>query len=159
VQGQGNGEVDEPRRPGKLGYSMKIGVPRETMPGEHRVALVPASVPVLVKAGAEVVVETDAGKAAGYPDEAYLEKGAAVADRAGVCAADVVVQVRALGANLEAGITDLGLMRRGLTVIGVCDPLGEPAAAQQMASQGVNLFSLELMPRITRAQSMDVLSS
>lgn len=138
---------------------MKIGVPRETMPGEHRVALVPASVPTLVKAGAEVVIETDAGKAAGYPDEAYREKGATVADRAAVFAADIVVQVRALGANLEAGITDLGLMRRGQTIMGTCDPLGEPAAAQQMASQGVNLFSLELMPRITRAQSMDVLSS
>lgn len=138
---------------------MKIGVPRETMPGEHRVALVPASVPTLVKAGAEVVVETDAGKAAGYPDDAYREKGASVADRAAVFAADIVTQVRALGANLESGITDLGLMRRGQTVVGTCDPLGEPAAAQQMASQGVNLFSLELMPRITRAQSMDVLSS
>lgn len=138
---------------------MKIGVPRETFPGERRVALVPAGLAPLTKAGVEVVVEAGAGTAAGHTDDAYREKGATVADRAAVFAADIVVQVRALGANLEAGITDLGLMRRGLTVIGMCDPLGEPAAAQQMASQGVSLFSLELMPRITRAQSMDVLSS
>lgn len=138
---------------------MKIGLARETFPGEHRAALVPASIQPLLKAGLEIIVETGVGKAAGYLDEAYREKGATVADRAAVFAADVVVQVRALGANLEHGITDLGLMRRGQTIIGLCDPLGEPAAAQQMASQGVSLFSLELMPRITRAQSMDVLSS
>lgn len=138
---------------------MKIGVPRETFPGERRVALVPAALAPLMKAGAEIVVEAGAGATAGHSDDAYREKGATLADRAGVFAADVVVQVRALGANLQAGVADLGLMRRGQTIIGMCDPLGEPAAAQQMAAQGVSLFALELIPRITRAQSMDVLSS
>ena len=138
---------------------MKIGVPRETFPGERRVALTPASLAPLTKAGVEIVVAAGAGTAAGQSDDAYREKGATIVDRATVFAAEVVVQVRALGANLEAGITDLGLMHRGQIVIGMCDPLGEPAAAQQMAAQGVSLFSLELMPRITRAQSMDVLSS
>jgi NAD(P) transhydrogenase subunit alpha len=138
---------------------MKVGVARETFPGEHRAALVPASIPVLAKAGMEVVVEAGTGTAAGYTDDVYREKGATVADRAAVFACDIVLQVRALGANLEHGITDLSLMRRGQYVIGMCDPLGEPAAAKQMASQGVSLFALELIPRITRAQSMDVLSS
>src|SRR6187455_2566332 len=114
---------------------MKIGVPRETFPGERRVALVPASLTTLTKAGVEVVVETGAGTAAGHSDDAYRDKGATIADRATVFAAEVVVQVRALGANLERGITDLGLMHRGQTIIGMCDPLGEPAAAQQMAAQ------------------------
>jgi NAD(P) transhydrogenase subunit alpha len=138
---------------------MKVGVVHETFPGENRVALVPALLPQLAKAGLEVIVETAAGAAAGYPDAAYREKGAAVGDRAAVFAADIVVQVRALGANLAAGTPDLGLLRPGQIVIGTCDPLGEPAAAQQVAKTGASLLSLELMPRITRAQSMDVLSS
>jgi len=138
---------------------MKIGVPRETLAGENRVALIPASIPPLAKAGVSVVVEAGAGTAAGYLDQAYRDRGAEIGTREDAFAADVVVQVRTLGANLAAGAPDLGLMRRGQTVVGLCDPLGEPAAAQQMAAVGVALLSLELMPRITRAQSMDVLSS
>ncbi|MBL9084794.1 MAG: Re/Si-specific NAD(P)(+) transhydrogenase subunit alpha [Planctomycetales bacterium] len=140
---------------------MKVGVVQESFPGEQRVALVPASVPALVKAGLEVVVETGAGTAAGYPDAQFRDRGAAIAaTRAEVFqTADIVLQVRSLGANLEDGVIDLGLMRRGQTVIGLSDPLGQPKAAQQLAAQGVAHFALELIPRITRAQSMDVLSS
>jgi NAD(P) transhydrogenase subunit alpha len=138
---------------------MKIGVPRETFPGERRVALVPASIAPLIKSGVEVVIETGAGTAAGHTDDAYREKGAAIADRAAVFAADIVAQVRSFGANRTAGAADLQLMRSGQVVMGMCDPLGEPAAAQQIAAKGVSLFALELIPRITRAQSMDVLSS
>ena len=140
---------------------MKVGVVQESFPGEHRVALVPTALAQLTKAGLEIVVEQGAGTAAGYPDAAYRERGAvlAVSRQEVFQAADTVVQVRSLGANLENGITDLGLLRRGQTLIGMSDPLGEPKAAQQLAALGVAHFALELIPRITRAQSMDVLSS
>ncbi len=139
---------------------MIVAVPRETCPNERRVALVPASVPALVKAGLEVLIETGAGQAAGHTDEQYVEKGAKIASsRADVFAADVLFQVRAAGANPEAGRADLSLYRQGQVVIGMCDPLGAPQLAAEVGAKGVSLFSLELLPRITRAQSMDVLSS
>ena len=139
---------------------MLVAVARESLPGENRVALVPASVPALAKAGLEVIVESSAGQAAGYPDEAYAESGAkVVAGRDDALAADVVLQVRAAGANPEAGRADLERFRQGQVVIGMCDPLAAPQAAQEVAARGVTLFALEMLPRITRAQSMDVLSS
>jgi H+-translocating NAD(P) transhydrogenase subunit alpha len=139
---------------------MIIAVPRESCPGERRVALVPGALPPLVKAGMEVLVEAGAGQAAGYPDEYYTAKGAKIAaGRPDVFAADVLLQVRAAGANADAGRTDLERYRRGQVVIGLCDPLGSPQPAADVAATGVSLFSLELLPRITRAQSMDVLSS
>jgi H+-translocating NAD(P) transhydrogenase subunit alpha len=139
---------------------MIVAVPRENHPGERRVALVPASVPPLVKAGMEILVETGAGQAAGYLDQQYVDKGAKIAaTRSEVFAADVLLQVRAAGANPKAGAADLPNYRTGQVVIGLCDPLGEPKEAAQVAAKGVTLFSLELLPRITRAQSMDVLSS
>jgi NAD(P) transhydrogenase subunit alpha len=140
---------------------MIAGVVKESLPGEHRVALVPAALPPLVKAGWEVVIEPGAGLEAGFPDAAYAEKGARIAaDRAEVFAtADAVLQVRALGANLELGVTDLELVRPGQILIGFCDPLTAPAAAQQIAARGGVLFAMELVPRITRAQCMDALSS
>jgi NAD(P) transhydrogenase subunit alpha len=140
---------------------MKVGVVQETFPGEHRVALVPGLVPGLIKAKFEVVVQAGAGLAAGFTDQEYVAKGATlVAQREEVFAtADIVLQVRSLGSNLEAGITDLGLIREGQTLIGFCDPLTEPGAAQQVAARGAVQFSMELIPRITRAQSMDALSS
>ncbi len=157
---------------------MIIAVPRENHPGERRVALVPASVPVLVKAGLDVLVETGAGLAAGYPDQQYVDKGAKIAaTRAEVFAAEILLQVRAAGANLQAGgegdspvfagaktgtvpqVADLANYRPGQVVIGLCDPLSSPQAAAEVAAKGVTLFALELLPRITRAQSMDVLSS
>jgi NAD(P) transhydrogenase subunit alpha len=114
----------------------------------------------LVKAGMEIVVEAGAGEAAGYPDRQYVDKGAKIAaSRAEVYAADVLLQVRAAGANPKTCQADLANYRKGQVVIGLCDPLACPKEAADVAAKGVTLFSLELLPRITRAQSMDVLSS
>jgi NAD(P) transhydrogenase subunit alpha len=123
------------------------------------VALIPASIAPLLKLGVEIVIESGAGVAAGFLDAHYTEKGARIGDRNEVFAADVVLQVRSLGANKEAGQADLKSFRSGQTVIGMCDPLGEPKCIEQLAGTGVSLFALEMLPRITRAQSMDVLSS
>jgi NAD(P) transhydrogenase subunit alpha len=140
---------------------MIVGVVKETFPGEARVALVPVGVQQLTRAELEVLVEPGAGMAAGYDDAAYTEKGATLAtDRADVWKrADVILQVRALGANPEEGKADLEQMRSGQVVIGICEPLTEHEAAQAVAATGATLFSMEMMPRITRAQSMDILSS
>ncbi len=139
---------------------MIVGVLKESFPGERRVALVPAALPSLAKAGVDVVVQQGAGSLAGYPDDQYAAKGAQMAqDRKDVFAADVLLSVRAAGANPEAGVADLERLRPGQVVIGMADPLGEPGAARPVADTGVTLFALELMPRITRAQSMDVLSA
>jgi len=139
---------------------MIVAVTAETFPGEKRVALIPASVPSLLKAGLEVVVQGSAGRAAGFTDQQYLDAGAKiVSDRAELFSADVILQVRAAGGNPEAGRADLEHFRSGQLVVGMCDPLGSPQAAGELAKRGAMLFSLELLPRITRAQSMDVLSS
>ncbi len=138
---------------------MIIGVVRERYPGERRVALVPAAVPALTKAGFEVVIESGAGQGAGYPDAQYREKGVrVVAAREEALAADILLRVRAAGAD-ELPPADLGALKPGQVVIGMCDPLGRPEAIASWAARGVTLFALELLPRITRAQSMDVLSS
>jgi proton-translocating NAD(P)+ transhydrogenase subunit alpha len=138
-----------------------IGVPKESYPGERRVALVPLVVPNLLKAGLEVVIETSAGVEAGYPDALYVEKGAKILpDRAALFAkADIVVQVLCYGSNDVTGKADLPLMRRGQILIGFLRPLGSDEVIQQIAQTGVTSFSVELMPRTTRAQSMDTLSS
>src|SRR2546422_1554239 len=140
---------------------MIVGVPRETFPGERRVALVPAAIPNLTKAGLEVVVEAGAGAGAGYPDADFTAKGAKiVADRAEVFrAADIVVQVLCYGSNDKTGKADVPLYRRGQVLVGFLRPLGSIETIQEIASKGVTSFSVELMPRTTRAQSMDVLSS
>ncbi len=131
---------------------MKVGVPRETARGENRVALVPAVIPSLTAKGAEVLVESGAGTAAGFTDAAYTGKGAQIVQRTQLFAeADVIVQVR-------AG-QDLAGLRAGQAVIAFLDPLGSPKAMQELAATGATAFSIELMPRITRAQSMDALSS
>jgi NAD(P) transhydrogenase subunit alpha len=140
---------------------MIVGVPRESFPGERRVALVPAVIPNLAKASLEVVVEAGAGAAAGYPDADYAAKGAKiVADRAEVFrAADIVVQILCYGSNDKTGKADVPLFRSGQVLIGFLRPLGSIETIQEIASKGVISFSVELMPRTTRAQSMDVLSS
>ncbi|MEW6324500.1 MAG: Re/Si-specific NAD(P)(+) transhydrogenase subunit alpha [Nitrospirota bacterium] len=140
---------------------MIVGVPKETFPQERRVALIPAAVPALAKAKLDVLVEAGAGLSAGFPDAAYQEKGARIAaQRAEVFAsADVILQVRGAGANPDAGRADLALLRRSQAAIGFFDPLGSPTTVQQAAERGAMLLSMELMPRITRAQSMDALSS
>jgi len=140
---------------------MIVGVPRESFPGERRVALVPAVIPNLTKAGLEIVVEAGAGFAAGYPDAEYVAKGARiVASRASVFSeADIVVQVLCYGSNDKTGKADVSLFRRDQLLIGFLRPLGSIESIQEIASKGVISFSVELMPRTTRAQSMDVLSS
>lgn len=124
-------------------------------------ALVPAVIPNLAKAGMEVVVEAGAGAEAGYPDASYTEKGGKIlATRAEVFrAADIIVQVLCYGSNDKTGKDDLPLFRRDQALIGFLRPLGDAATVQGIASAGVTSFSVELMPRTTRAQSMDVLSS
>jgi NAD(P) transhydrogenase subunit alpha len=138
---------------------MNVGVVKESAPGERRVAVIPASIAQLKKLGCDVLVESQAGLAAGYPDQAYIDKGAQVVDRATALRADVVVGVRWAGANPQHGEQDLGAFQPGQVVIGTCDPLGQAPTIARFAATGVRLFGLELMPRITRAQSMDVLSS
>lgn len=139
---------------------MIVGIAKESFPEERRVALVPASVPPLAAAGLEVIVERGAGDEAGYPDDQYAEKGARVVERAELfSAADVVVQVRGPGDNIMYGDEEIEAARPGQVLIGLQNPLGNPDAVKAMAERGVTAFSLELVPRITRAQSMDVLSS
>ena len=140
---------------------MRIGIPKETFPGERRVAVVPAALAGLVKAGVEVFVQAGAGESAGFPDSEYEARGAKIqAERAGVFwQNEAILQVRTAGANPSAGETDLEFIRPGLAVLGLADPLTAGERITALAGRGATLFALELMPRITRAQSMDVLSS
>lgn len=140
---------------------MIIGVPKETFPGEKRVALIPAIIPSLQKGGMEVHLESGAGAESGYPDAAYSEKGGTVvASRRELFEqARIVVQVRTLGANPEHGRADLPMMQRDQVIVGIAEALSNPQAIGELRTQHVRAFAMELMPRITRAQSMDVLSS
>jgi len=132
---------------------LSIGVLKETLPGERRVAITPKVIDVLTKAGAEVLIETGAGLDSGFPDKDYTAKGAKIASSAAAVAdaAQILLTVRVP--------EPAGLVKKGQIVIGLADPLSDPQLAAQYAQAGATLFSLELVPRITRAQSMDVLSS
>jgi NAD(P) transhydrogenase subunit alpha len=138
-----------------------IGVVTESFPGERRVALVPSVLSVLNKTGTDVLLEPGAGAAAGFPDSEYSGKGVRIAaSRAEVFAsAQVIASVRALGANPDCGRADLPLLRSGQVLIGFGEPLTAGEAASALAQRGVAFLAMELMPRITRAQSMDALSS
>ena len=140
---------------------MIIGVPKEIYLGERRVALVPMVVPILTKAGCEVVIEAGAGEEAGYPDSHYVQKGAKIIpERAAVFeSADIIVQVLCYGSNDITGKADLPLLRRDQVLIGFLRPLGSMEVIQEIANTGVTSFAVELVPRTTRAQSMDALSS
>ncbi len=140
---------------------MIVGVPREVYPRERRVALVPAVIPNLKKAGLEIVVEARAGVLAGYPDAEYVEKGARLIEsRADLLrTADIIAQFLCHGANDKTGDIDLPLMKKGQVMVGFLRPLGTVKTLQEIAERGVTAFSVELMPRTTRAQSMDALSS
>ncbi len=140
---------------------MIVSVPRESYPGERRVALVPAVLANLAKAGIQVTIEAGAGAAAGHPDAEYSEKGAKiVGSRAEVfAAAEIVVQVLCHGSNDRTGKADLQLLRRGQILVGFLRPLGALETLKEVAATGVTSFAVELMPRTTRAQSMDALSS
>jgi NAD(P) transhydrogenase subunit alpha len=140
---------------------LTVGVIKETFPGEKRVAVVPDNIPQLIKSGLKVIVESGAGYDAGFTDDLYKEKGAEiVANRKSVFAgSDIITQVRGLGANPEKGKDDLELFDKKHTVISFFEPLTAKNEVQAMADKGVKSFAIELMPRITRAQSMDALSS
>ena len=140
---------------------MIVGVPAETYSGERRVALIPAMVPALARAGLETLVEPGAGAQAGYPDSAFEEQGARLApDRTALfSSADVLVYVHGPDTGSAAGRADLELLRGAQVVIGLLDPLGAPEAARALAEKGITAFALELVPRISRAQPMDALSS
>jgi H+-translocating NAD(P) transhydrogenase subunit alpha len=138
-----------------------IGVPKESYPGERRVALVPAVVPTLTKAGFEVQIQSGAGIEAGYVDALYVDKGAKIVpDRPAVfAAADIVAQVLCYGSNDITGKQDVALFRRDQILVGFLRPFGSVDVVQEIAGVGVTSFSVELMPRTTRAQSMDALSA
>ncbi|HEX3057461.1 MAG TPA: Re/Si-specific NAD(P)(+) transhydrogenase subunit alpha [Gaiellaceae bacterium] len=129
---------------------MRVGVARETAPGERRVALVPETAGKLAAAGFDVVVEASAGDAASFPDASYTDAGVALGD---AWAADVLVKVR------RPDEQETGRLRDGQLLIGFLDPLGDPAGVDRIAARGVTAFAMESIPRITRAQSMDALSS
>ena len=140
--------------------ALTIGVPRETFPGERRVAITPRATETLGKLGAGVIIEESAGVDAGFPDQLYVARSARVGSRADVFQqADIIVQVRSLGANPVQGRADLPLLRDGQIVIGFGEPLTAAEEMAELARAGVSFFAMELMPRITRAQSMDALSS
>ena len=126
---------------------MRVGVVRETAPGERRVALVPETAGKLAAAGFDIVVEAGAGDAASFPDAAYADAGANLGSP---WEADMVVAVRRPDANH---------LRDGQLLIGFLDPLADPAGVESLASRGVTAFAMESVPRITRAQAMDALSS
>jgi len=138
-----------------------IGITKELVAGERRVSMCPENVRPFVEAGIEVWVEENAGLAAGFMDSDYKAVGAEIAaDRAALFAgADIVLQVQSFGSNTQNSQQDLPLLRPQQLVIGMMDPLAAPQAAQQVADTGATAVALELVPRISRAQSMDVLSS
>lgn len=140
---------------------MRVGVTREMEPGEKRVALAPSSLAILLKGKHAVLVEPGAGEESGYSDQEYRDAGAEIAaGREEVfSSSDVVAQVRSLGSASATWQQDMRRLRPGQWVVGCMDPLGEPAAFRTAAESGAATFALELLPRITRAQSMDVLSS
>jgi len=140
---------------------LAVAVPKETFPGERRVALVPDAITSLTKSGLVVRVESGAGIAAGISDNAFATKGAEiVSSRANLFAqSDIILQVRAYGANPETGKDDMNLLKANQTVIGFFEPLTQLKQVREIAAKKVATFSMELMPRITRAQSMDALSS
>jgi len=131
---------------------MRIGVPQETTPGERRVALVPDLIAKLAKSGLEVVVQSGAGEAAGYPDSAYAEKGARLEPDA-IASADVVLKVQ------PPGTAEIEKLKSGAILISFLQPYDNLAGIQALAARNITAFSMELMPRITRAQPMDALSA
>jgi NAD(P) transhydrogenase subunit alpha len=140
---------------------MKLAVPRETTPGEKRVALIPEVVARLVKDGHSVAVERSAGELAGFPDDAFRSAGATIVDgpAALYSDADAVIKVQRPRRDAAAGLDEVALLRAGSTLIALLSPRSEPELLRDLAVRGVTAIALELVPRITRAQMMDVLSS
>ena len=140
---------------------MIVGVPREAHSEEKRVGLVPAGVATLKKNNIEVLLESGAGSQAGYPDGAYEDKGARITSRREEVfeKSDIIIQVRGIGANPKLGRFDISRFRKGQALVCQLEPLAALPEIQELAGTGVIAFALEFLPRITRAQSMDILSS
>ena len=140
---------------------MKVGVPREVLPGERRVALVPATVALLLKAGVDVLVERDAGASSFISDDAYRDAGASVVEDAASLwgEADVVLKVQKPAGAADHSEDETELLRQGATVIGLLQPLTSPDLVKTLAERGVTSFSMDAIPRIARAQKMDALTS
>ena len=138
---------------------MRVGIPSEIAPGERRVAITPEAVRALVALSVDVGVESGAGLASGFADAAYEEAGASVeAAASALYAADLVLKV-APPCQREDGSHELESLSKGTTLVSFLRPLDEPELAASLAERGVTAFAMELIPRITRAQSMDALSS
>src|SRR6266576_7207794 len=140
---------------------MLIGVPPEIASGERRVAIVPEAVPQLTRAGHRVVVEHDAGLRAGFTDDGYLSAGAEIVDSAEeiYATAQMILKVQRPGRAEDSGEAELDMLREGTVLIGLLQPAADPALFQQLAERRIIAFSMELVPRTTRAQMMDALSS
>jgi len=140
---------------------MRIGIPRERRPNEARVAVSPDTVKKLVALGAEVMIETGAGTSAAVPDGAYAAAGARIAvdEAESLRDADIVLKVQRPLSAAEGGPDELALMKSGAMLIGILAPYAAKDQVAAYAAQGVNAFAMEFLPRITRAQTMDVLSS
>lgn len=137
-----------------------LGTPRETFPGERRVAMTPRQCDVLRKCGVDVMLEESAGVEAGFADHHYVSRGARIGSREDVFReAEIVAQVRCLGANPIAGRSDLPLLRSDQVLVGFGEPLTALNECSDLAATGVSFLAAELIPRITRAQNMDALSS
>lgn len=133
--------------------SYTIGVPRETAPGERLVSLTPEVVGRLAKSGASVRVQRGAGETAFHADADYESAGAAIVDRDAAFACDIVTKVR------PPDSAEIALLKSGAVIVGFLSPLDKPAIATELAAQGVTAISMELVPRISRAQKMDALSA
>ncbi len=140
---------------------MIVGVPAESYLNERRVALVPAVVPKLTKVGLQVMVERGAGEKAGFHDAVYEENGAQLAQNRTelLSSSDIIVQTHRLTANPDGANARLEVLRAGQILLGLLDPLRAPEAVRTLAAAGVTSFALELLPRISRAQPMDALTS
>ena len=140
---------------------MIIAVTREVVTGEKRVSLCPGNVQSLIEAGSELWIENGAGAQAGFSDTDYQLVGAKIlSDRDKLFAgADIILQVQGFGSNTENSEQDLKRLKAKQLIIGMMDPLAQPQAAKQVAETGATAIALEMVPRISRAQSMDVLSS
>ncbi|MBD3216839.1 MAG: Re/Si-specific NAD(P)(+) transhydrogenase subunit alpha [candidate division Zixibacteria bacterium] len=140
---------------------LKVGIPKETFPNELRTSIIPENISQYAKTGFRVLIESGTGKAAGFTDKQYKDKDAEIVDSRDELfkQADLILQVRGYGTNPDEGKKDLERFRKGQVVVGFFDPLGSPEKVRELAKTGVTAFSIELLPRITRAQSMDALSS
>lgn len=132
---------------------MQIGVPKETWPGELRTALVPANAKKFINAGFTITIESGTGEAAGFRDEDYAEAGVTVGDRSAALSSDIVLRVR------KSAEDEVGSLKSGAISVSFLDPFNEKGLVESMASQGITAISMEMIPRTTRAQKMDALSS